>query len=164
MVKTKVLKRRAPVKVFFTLMVVLALVIVASVLLLRSLGRNEEASENGSFDNVSGVRERTMAEAPRANFISLFVYDANGGVASFMVGGKTEEFDAFASAIAEARPVEAIADESFSDLIILSFGSKDTLELSYSRKLNMLKLGDQGYAPQENLTPMIVEVEQKFNY
>ncbi|MFA5809302.1 MAG: hypothetical protein WC935_03055 [Thermoleophilia bacterium] len=164
MVKTKVVKRTVPVMVFFTLMVILTLVIVALVLLVLSRGRNEEGVENGLPGTVSAVGERTIAEAPQANFLSLFVYDANGGVASFMVGGKTEEFDAFASALAGARPVEAMDDESFSDLIILSFGSKDTLELSYSRKLNMLRLGDQGYAPQENLAPMIVEVEQKFNY
>ena len=164
MVKKKVVKRKASVKVLLTLMVILALVIVASVLLIRSLGRNEEGVENGLSGTVSTVRERTIAEATRANFLSLFVYDANGGVSSFMVGGKTEEFDAFASALVGASPVEARADESFSDLIILSFDSKDTLELSYSRKLNIFKLGDQGYAPRENLTPMIEEVEQKFNY
>lgn len=164
MVKKKAAKSTAPVRVFFTLMVVLMLVIVASVLLVRSMERDEKEAGQGSTDTVTSARERTIAEAPQANFLSLFVYDANGGVSSFMVGGMTEEFNAFAAALAAARPVEAAADETYSDLIILSFASKDTLELAYSRKLNIFRLGDQAYEPQENLALKIAEIEQKFNY
>ena len=69
-----------------------------------------------------GAPRRTLAEAPQARFISLFVTNPAGGVSSFLVGGKTDEFNAFAAAVAEGRPIEGGSDESFTDLIVFSFG------------------------------------------
>ena len=88
--------------------------------------------------------------------------NADGSLASYMVGGSTEEFRAFAEAVASARPVEGTSDATFSDLLVFSFGGGDTLEIAYSRSRNQIILTDRLFQPGVNLAPMITNVEQKF--
>lgn len=129
------------------------------------LTRNDDESSSGGFDAGSATtpHERRLTEAPGARFMSIIVSDAKGNLASYMVGGKTEEFDTFAAAIADARLLTGPGDESFTDLLVLSFGDNDTLEVSYSRARNQFILGDSLFQPSANLAPMIGAVEQKFN-
>lgn len=165
MVKSVQAKKAGPLRVALPLLVLLALIVLAAVLLLRSCGQGQQDSSSASPEgSTAEVRVRTLAEVPQADFLSIFVYDAEGGMASFLVGGKTDQFNAFTAALAGATPVEAVSDASFSDLIIASFGSNDTLEMSYSRQRNLIIVGDKAYAPAGDLAPMVAGIEQQFTY
>jgi len=126
---------------------------------------------NNDSDQTVAVRERqgtatvpprSLADVPQARFISIFVSDTAGNLASFMVGGETPEFDGFAEAIANAQPAPGLSDETFSDLLVVSFGTNDTLEVQYSRSLNQFMFEDVLYQPAADLSPMISVVESKF--
>jgi len=141
-----------------TLLIVLALV---TVLLMGSGGASGDNTSNQKTGDPA--RERTLSEVPGARFLSIFVSDANGGLASYMVGGKTDEFQDFTEAVAAASQLDGFGDETFEDLLVFSFGENDTLEMSYSRTLNRFILGDRVYQPSGNLAPMIDLVEKKFS-
>ncbi len=121
----------------------------------------EEKASTGT--NGGAVHERTRAEAPQAKFLSIFVTTSAGGLASYMVGGDTDEFMAFADALVSAQPVEGISDETFADILVLSFGNNDTLEIPYSRTRNLFIIDETLYQPSANLGPMIAAVEQRFS-
>ncbi len=144
-----------------TLLAVLVIISAGIALAVRNEAVNSTSGADPSGDAAT-VPARTLADAGNAHFISIMVYDGNGGVSSFMVGGKTDEFKAFTAAVRDARPVDQPADASFSDLLVFSFGRQDTLEASYSRTRNLLMLGDQAYRPAADLAPMIADVEKRF--
>lgn len=142
----------------------LALLGLLTFLIARNSGGT--AGADGGIEEGTGAtspRDHSPLDAPQAKFLSIFASNADGSLASYMVGGKTEEFDAFAADVASAPPAEGVSDESFSDLLVFSFGPGDTLEVAYSRGRNQFILGDRLFQPAENLAPMIANVEQKFN-
>ena len=140
------------------------LVIISTGVVLGVRYRGEDAAGEASQPGGAVTTPaHVLTDVSHAKFLSIFVYDGNGGVSSFMVGGSTGEFSAFVSAVYDARPIDHQADASFSDLLVFVFGPQDTLEVSYSRDLNLLMFGDQAYTPAANLAPMISDVEKRFN-
>ncbi|MHB8857877.1 MAG: hypothetical protein ACYC6Z_00100 [Thermoleophilia bacterium] len=132
-------------------------------LIARNSGGTAGADGGIEGTGATGPRDHSPQDAPQAKFLSIFASNTDGSLASYMVGGKTKEFDAFAADVASAPPAEGASDESFSDLLVFSFGAGDTLEVAYSRSRNQFILGDKLFQPAENLAPMIADVEQKFN-
>ncbi|MDO8737300.1 MAG: hypothetical protein Q7K29_09515 [Thermoleophilia bacterium] len=143
----------------------LALLVVGLVFLASRVSSDNEESPGGGTDGRDSsvaITPKNLADVPQARFMSIFVTDAAGNLASYMVGGGTQEFDGFAEAIANAQPATGASDETFSDLLVVSFGANDTLELSYSRSRNQFILEDVLYQPTASLSPMISTVESKF--
>ena len=155
------LKNRNNFAVFLGALAVLLVLLGMGTWLLRH-GSDDKGSSRPDQTGTGAPPQRTLAESPRARFLSIFVSDPAGGLASYLVGGGTEEFNGFASAIAGAQAVEGAGDESFSDLLVLSFGANDTLEVSYSRSRNQFIIDDRLYRPTDDLAPMIGAVEQRF--
>jgi hypothetical protein len=155
-------KKRNRLPVFLGLLVIL----MAGLILMASrVGSDSEDSAGSGADGQSDpsiAEPRTLADIPRARFLSIFVSDPAGNLASYMVGGGTPEFDGFTGAIAGAQAAPGASDETFSDLLVVSFGANDTLELSYSRSRNQFILDDVLYQPTADLSPMITDVESKF--
>lgn len=142
---------------------VLALLMAILIFLALSAGDDSErTADGGERPGAAAIPPRSLADVPQSRFVSIFVSDAEGNLASYMVGGDTPEFDGFAEAITNAQPVPGISDETFSDLLVVSFGTNDTLELSYSRSLNQFMFEDMLYEPRADLSPMIAVVESKF--
>jgi hypothetical protein len=145
-------------------LLIVATVAVLSVVILfmvRPHDGDNNPADNADLTGGPPARRHDLSEAPRADFISIFVYDANGGVSSFMVGGRTEEFNSFTVALKDAAPVSESEDSSFSDLLVLSFGDSDTMELPYSRSRNLMMFEDRIYRPSANLAPLIAVVEKR---
>lgn len=144
-------------------LVILALTVVVALLIF---GRRQDEIVGGSSAPAASLSQRTheLRETSEARFISVIIYDAKGEVSSYMVGAGTDEFDAFAKALAEARPVPDPADDTFSNLLVVSFGRSDTMDLSYSPKKNLVILGEQTFQPAADLGPLVTQVSQKFNY
>lgn len=153
-------RNRMPVFLGTLALLIVVLVFVAS----RVNNDNGDAAggDAGRSESTASARPRNLADVPRARFVSIFVTDAAGNLASYMVGGGTSEFDGFAEAITNAKPAAGASDETYSDLLVFSFGANDTLELSYSRRLNLFILEDVLYQPSASLSPMITTVENKF--
>lgn len=155
------MKTRSSFTVFLAVLVALLVILAAATwIMLRDDG--DIASGPQREPGVAAVREHTLAEATQARFLSIFASDSAGELASYLVGGSTEEFTEFGTAITNAQPVEGASDATFSDLLVFSFGSNDTLELSYSRTRNQYLFSDRLYQPTTDLAPMIAKVEQKF--
>lgn len=146
------------------LALLVATVIIAAVLVVANY-RGDGGTGAGNYEaaRTATGRAHGLDDSPQARFLSIFVYDARGGVSSFMVGGGTEEFGRFAEAIRDAQPVGETEDETFSDLLVLSFGSNDTMEMSYSRSRNLLAFNGQVYRPPLDLAAIIGSVEQRLS-
>lgn len=155
-------KNRNRLPVFLGLLALLMVVLVFLASRVISDSEEEAGGSGGGRVDTTTVTPRTLADVPQARFLSIFVSDAAGNLASYMVGGDTPEFDGFAEAMANAQPAPGISDETFSDLLVISFGTNDTLELSYSRSRNQFILEDVLYQPTASLSPMIATVESKF--
>jgi hypothetical protein len=148
--------RRAAAAVF-----VLVLTVTAVFLARHSQG--QEQSENVPAAGLStAATSHSLQDASLAGFISVFVYDEAGQVSSIMVGSGTAEFDSFASALQAAKPVEAVTDDTFNILLVVSFGRNQTMDVSYSPARNILIEGEQAYQPQVDLNPLISQVRHKF--
>lgn len=155
-------KKRNRLPVFLGL---LALLMTGLIFMAYRVGSDSENTAGRGADEQSETaipEPRTIADVPKARFLSIFVSDPAGNLASYMVGSGTPEFDGFAEAITGAQPAPGESDETFSDLLVISFGSNDTLELSYSRSRNQFILDDVLYQPTADLSPMISTVESKF--
>ncbi|MHB9111346.1 MAG: hypothetical protein ACYC4D_01780 [Thermoleophilia bacterium] len=155
-------KNRNRLPVFLGL---LALLMAGLVFMASRVGNDSGDTAGGGAGGQSDTAiagPRTLADVPRARFLSIFVSDAAGNLASYMVGGGTPEFDGFAEAMASAQPAPGASDETFTDLLVISFGTNDTLELSYSPSRNQFILDDVLYQPTADLSPMITAVESKF--
>lgn len=137
---------------------------VAAVLLASGQRTREAANSSSDPSSTTAGPARSLTETGRAGFISVFVYNAAGQVSSYMIGSGTDEFNAFAQAIENAQPVGTAADETFSDLLVISFGHNDTVDLSYSPEKNTLIHEEQAYRPATDLAPLISRVEQKFDF
>jgi hypothetical protein len=144
-------------------LVILVLVSVAVVLVVRYHGEDLTSDNEAAVTGVATAPSHSITEAPEASYLNIMVYDANGGVSSFMVGGKTAEYEAIAAAIRDAQPIEHPGDASFADLLVLNYSRYDTMEMSYSRNLNLFMIDDQAYRPAADLAPMITEVEKRFD-
>ena len=156
------MKSRNNLAVFLTAMALLLLLLAVTTWVLS---RDSGESTNGATALQPGesAPRRSLAETPQARFISLFVSNPGGDLASYMVGGKTDEFNAFAATIAGAQPLQGGSDETFTDLLVFSFNTDDSLEIAYSRAHNQFILEDRVYQPVTNLAPMIAAVEQKLS-
>lgn len=141
----------------------LALLVCASVafVLIVRAHSDEAGSQAPPSAAATEAAAHSLADLPSAAFLSLFVYDANGGVASFMIGGGTDDFRQIAGAVATAAAVDESKDESFSDLLVFSFGSDDTVEIAYSASRNLLSLGGVRYRPAAGLPQMLSRVEKR---
>ena len=141
----------------------LALVTLAAVAFLLALRAHDgdAGGETPPAAIAAGAPSHSLAELHAADFVSIFVYDGNGGVSSFMVGGGTGDFARLAGAIAGAQPVDAGKDESFADLLVFSFGNNDTVEIEYSASRGLLSFNGVRYRPADALTPLIDSVEKK---
>jgi len=141
----------------------LALVSLAVVLVLRYTS-GVDGVETDTVDPMARKgRSHGPGEAGQADFLTILIYDAGGAVASYMVDGYTEEFDAFVGAVRGARPVEGVRDESFSQLLVFSFPDGSTMELPYSPSRGQLAQGDMFFVPAADLEPMILSVEERFD-
>ena len=143
----------------------IALMVMAT-LLAREFRFQEKGNAAGSAGGATpGERVRNLSEAVQAQFISIIILEADGRTSSaVMAGSTTEEFDSLSEALAEAQPVAGATDDSFNHLLVLSFARGDTLDISYSPARNLIMLGEQAYRPAADLSPLIAEVRQKFNY
>ncbi len=145
------------------LVAALAVAAVALVLVLAIRMTSEHTYSAREQQAVSAAtRSHTLAEAGSADFVSIFVYDGEGGVASLMVSGSTEEFQRFVDAVRGAVPTEGERDDSFSDLLVFSYGDGSSLELPYSRTRNRLAYEGRLYQPAAELAPLIESVEVRF--
>lgn len=156
----------SPGKNYKWLMLALALLALAAIAALLAIrqGAGEKSAVSSEPAATTAAPARTLAETDQAGFISIFVYNAAGEVASYMVGSGTDEFNQFVEAIEKAQPVAAAADETFSDMLIISFGHNDTIDLSYSPEKNTLIREEQAYLPPTDLKPLIASVERKFDF
>ncbi len=151
---------RKTLAVFAAALAALLIVLALATVLLTS---EDTSGSRGSGPSEDGApRQHALSEAPQARFLSIFAVSADGSLASYMVGGQTDEFNAFAAAVAGAPEIVGGSDESFTDLLVFSFGTNDTLEVAYSRAHNQFILEDRLYQPKANLAPMIAAVEEKF--
>lgn len=144
------------------IIVVLAIAVTAA-LLVRSTGRGDSPSIRSGANAESEPRIRSLSEAGRAKFISIIVYVAGEPSVSYMAASGTEEFTELAGAIAGAQPQAGTADETFSDLLVVSFGRGDTLDLSYSPGRNLLLRDDQAYRPQGDIQQVIDRVRDRMD-
>ena len=157
------MKGRNSIAVFLASFLLLVAVLgVATYFLTRGAAGSAAAGAGDATAKTPSAPEHVLADAPRARFLSIFASGADGSLASYMVGGSTDEFSQFADAVATAGPVDGTSDASFSDLLVFSFGADDSMELGYSRTRNQFILVDRLYQPAVNLAPMISNVEQKF--
>ncbi|MCL6106398.1 MAG: hypothetical protein M1309_03490 [Actinobacteria bacterium] len=141
----------------------LAILSMGIILLAHARGGSGSNPVPVAVDTVVGTaaRRHTPVDAPHAGFMSIFVYDARGGVSSFMVGGRTGEFTALSTGISKARMVAGESDQSVSELLVFSFGGDNTLELPYSQTRNLFFLSGQAYRPSTDLSPIIDSIEKK---
>ncbi len=141
----------------------LAVLSMAIILLAQAHGGSGSSPAPVAVDTVAGTAalHYTPVDAPHAGFMSIFVYDARGGVSSFMVGGRTGEFKALSTGISNARMVAGESDQSVSELLVFSFGGDNTLELPYSQTRNLFFLDSQAYRPSTDLSPIIDSIEKK---
>lgn len=138
--------------------------VAASVLLMILFQENTgPGNRTASYEETDGGKAHNLADAGKAKFLSVFVYDANGGVTSLMVGGRTEEFSLIAGALEEASAAEGVEDETFADLLVFYFNENDTMEIAYSRRHNLLLANGRLYRPAIELAPVIAVVEAKMS-
>ncbi|MBI5870543.1 MAG: hypothetical protein HZB44_06250 [Actinobacteria bacterium] len=155
-------KNRNRLPVFLGLLALLMAGLIFMASRMEDDGMDLTGGAGGQSDTAM-VEPRTLADVPRARFLSIFVSDDAGNLASYMVGGGTPEYDAFAGAISGAQPEPGASDETFTDLLVVSFGTNDSLELSYSPSRNRFILDDVLYQPAADLSPMITDVEKRFD-
>ncbi|MHB0867523.1 MAG: hypothetical protein ACYC6B_03095 [Thermoleophilia bacterium] len=132
----------------------------------RQVQNHDEATARFNADSQAAApaHVRDISETVQASFISIFVRDTGGQLSSLMVGSGTDEFNALAQAIVQARPVTAATDASFDQLLVVSFGRGDTMDLTYSASRNQIICGEQAYEPPTDLTPLIDAVSKQMNY
>lgn len=145
------------------LMALLFLALV-SILFAVIIIHDRDAIDVGG-NEVREARERlhSLDEVSQAEFVSVFIYQDEGEMASYMVSDSTPDFDALASAVINAAPMTGERDESFSNLLVFSFSDKSTLELPYSEARNQLIFNDGVYAPSADLAPIIGDIEARFD-
>lgn len=146
------------------ILVVLFLVIVATALVLvLRFSTGDQGVETDTVDPLTAAgRAHSLGDVGKADFLTIFVYDGEGGVSSFMVGGSTREFQGFVAAVQGARQATGEKDDSFSCLLVFSFSDQSTLELPYSRNRNLMAAGDRLFTPSSDMGPMIAGVEERF--
>ncbi len=132
--------------------------VFAAVFLIAVRGQGESRSWSGSS---SSAPAHSMVDVYRARYASILIYDGNGGVSSFMVGGGTSAFSSLAGGIEAARPAGGQPDASFSDLIVFSFSSAETVEFPYSSARNQFTAQGQVFSPGSDLAPLINNVAKK---
>lgn len=150
--------RRAALPLLFLTLASLAIVVM---IVFRDGGSGSGGRDAYSSDR--GVRVHGLDDAPQARFISLFISN-NSGIASLMIGGRTDEFKGITEAMKDAEPAPGSEDETFSDLMVVYFGENDTMEVSYSRSRNLLSWGETIYQPPADLAPVLKSVEEKTAY
>lgn len=141
--------------------VILLGIAMAAILMIRSAERSIDEPVGGAVSGTVTARVRSLSETGKARFISIILYKNGSPAVSYMAGAGTEEFDAMAAAMEKAELVEAQADESFADLLVVSFGRGDTLDVSYSSGRNLLMVEDQAFQPTANLQKIIEQVQSK---
>ncbi len=139
--------------------ILLALILIMAVALLLAVRTYHGAG--GSKEGPPTTPGHSMADVSQAKFLSIFIYDGNGGVSSFMVGGSTAEFSSLANGIEEAKPAGGQVDASFSDLIVFSYAGNQTVEFPYSSARNQFAIDDQVFNPHANLAPLIDAVAKR---
>ncbi len=144
-----------PLKAGNKYLLVLLLVFVAVFLVaVRPHGQADREQQ-------AGTKGYTMADVVHANYANVFIYDGKGGVASFMIGGRTPEFSSLAGGIAAAEPAGGEADATFSDLIVFSFSGNRTLEFPYSGARNRFVANGQVFQPAADLAPVVDNVAKR---
>lgn len=141
--------------------VVLAIASAVFILVVRRVHESEDVIEDHSGAATVLAGSRTLEDTGAADFLSIFIYDGEGGVASFMVGGSTTEFSDFVEAVSNAEPAAGSQDESFTDLLVFSFEDQSTLEMAYSRRYNLIRYKNSLYAPSADLASMILSIEKR---
>jgi hypothetical protein len=140
-----------------------AMVSLAVVLVLRYTS-GVGGVETDTVDPVAREgRYHSLGEAGQADFLTVFIYDAEGNVASYMVGGSTREFAGLADAVRGAREVDGQRDDSFTDLLVFSYSDNSTLELPFSPATGMFASGERLYRPAGDIAPMIEGVVHRFD-
>jgi hypothetical protein len=145
------------------LMAALFLILAAVILALVLIRDHDAVDAGGSEARQAQERIHSLNDAARADFASIFIYQPEGDLNSYMVSDSTDDFVGLAEAVSNAVPVSGERDESFSDLLVFSFKDQSTLELSYSSVRNLLVFGDAVYAPAGDLAPMIESIEAHFD-
>lgn len=146
-------------------LLVVVLTVIAT-LVSRQLENRDEAAARLKANPQATVpaHARGIAQTAQADFISIFVRDAGGQLSSLMVSSGTDEFNALAEAIVQSQPIAGATDAAFDQLLVVSFGRGDTMDLTYSPSRNQMILGEQVYQPDADLTPLIEAVRQQMNY
>jgi len=139
--------------------IILLGIAIAVILIVRAQERSSSEPVNGNRDIATTGRVRTLAEAGKADFISIILYEGANPAVSYMAGSGTEEFDALTEAMEQAAPVAGGSDETFADLLVLSFGRGDTLNVVYSTRRNLLMVEDQMYQPSVDMQQIIDQVQ-----
>lgn len=150
--------RRAALPLLFLTLVSIAIVVM---IVFRDSGSGSGGGD--AYLNDSRTRAHDLDDAPQARFISLFISN-NSGIASLMIGGRTDEFKSITEAMKDAEPAPGSEDETFSDLLVIYFGENETMEVSYSRSRNLLSLGETIYQPPADLATVLKSVEEKTAY
>ncbi len=143
--------------------IILAFASVALLLVFRfTFDRGNGSPEQDDGADAVAVTH-SLSDAESAEFLTVFVYDEGGMLVSLMVGGSTEEFSSIAAAVAGASPAEGVIDDTFSDLLVFSFGEGDTMEVPYSRARDLLFYENQLLTPASELPPVIDSVEKRLS-
>lgn len=100
-------------------------------------------------------RQRSPGEAAAAVSIQVIWFDSETGRASYMIDATDGRLAAIGAAVSSATPVTAVADESFTQLLVFSFGANDTMEISYSPGKNLLMAGEVFYMPASDLKALL---------
>lgn len=140
-------------------MLVLIVLTISGVILFNVDGRDEETRAASQPAQQRPAAAHTLGDAEQASIISIFLSEEDG--ASYMAGSGTPEFEALAGGIARARPVAGETDESFTDLLVVSFGRGETLEASYSPARNLLIFEGRAYQPDTNLSLLVSAVKSR---
>lgn len=144
-------------------MLVTVLVMVSAALFFALRGGSDEGHTGSGPSGERGItRVYSLNEVGMAGMLTVMVYDESDNISSVMVSSRAAEFDSFVHAIRDARLTPGEPDESFSDLLVFSFSSDNTLEIPYSRDRGLLIYRQQLYDPSGDLTTLIETVEEKF--
>lgn len=146
----------------------LVLVIAAAALggsvtmMARSSGDDRLDSWQTDYAPTTERKIYALTDVRSASHMNVTIYTDDGSPGYLGWSGGSASMAAFTEAVAAAAPVDGEPDESFTDLIVFYLADGGSIDMTYSRQLDLLMFAGQLYQPAGEISPLIIEGEERY--
>lgn len=137
------------------------IMLLTAAIIAALLALNDSRGRLGGAAGRQSAVQRLPGEAEKSSSLEVVSFDSLTGSSSYRIESGGGGLEPIARAVSGAAPATGTADDSFTELLVFSFGPGDSLELSYSPGRNLLMTGESFYAPAEDIAALLANARRE---